>query len=53
MLTQKDVTEWCSSHVYNEHDCKYMQGYCHIREFVIEECNECTKGHCKRCKYYK
>lgn len=52
-LTQKDVTEWCSSHYCNEHNCEYMREYCHIREHVIDECNECIKGNCKRCDKYK
>lgn len=52
-LTQKDVTEWCSFHVCNEHDCEYMRGYCHIREHVVDECNECTRGYCRDCKNYK
>lgn len=52
-LTQKDVTEWCSSHVCNEHDCEYMRGYCHIREHVIDECNDCIRGYCRNCKNYK
>lgn len=51
-LTQKDVTQWCSSHYCNEHDCKYMSEYCHIREFVIDKCNECIDKSCKKCDKY-
>ncbi len=52
-LTQKDITQYCSSHYCNEHDCEYMKEYCHIREFVLTECNECLEGRCKDCRYYE
>lgn len=52
-LTQKDITEHCSSHYCNKHDCKYMKEFCRIQEFVLAECNKCVNGHCKDCKYYK
>lgn len=52
-LTQKDITEWCSSHYCNEHNCEYLRNYCHIREYALEECNECISNNCRSCKNYK
>jgi hypothetical protein len=52
-LTQKDITQHCSSHCCNERDCEYMKEYCRIREFVLTECNECIGGCCRGCKNYK
>lgn len=52
-LTQKDITEHCSSHYCNSHDCKYMENYCHIREYVLDECNECVKQNCHGCENFR
>lgn len=49
-LTQKDVTEWCKNHSCTEENCEYMSGYCHITEYLIDECQYCDRGHCKGCK---
>lgn len=49
-LTQKDVTEWCKNHSCTEANCEYMSGYCHITEYLIDECQYCDRGHCKGCK---
>ncbi len=51
-LTQKDITQHCSSHYCNG-QCEYMKEYCHIREFTLAECNECLDGRCRDCKNYK
>lgn len=52
-LTQKDVDLWCSTHRCNEKDCKYMKDYCHIKEFISDDCNDCMKGFCTACNHYK
>lgn len=52
-LTQKDVREWCSAHRCEESSCEYLRGYCHIAEFVCDECNNCMDGRCKGCPTYK
>ena len=52
-LTHKDITEYCCSHYCNEYDCEYMKGYCRIREFSLEECNDCVDRNCRSCKNYK
>ena len=51
-LTQKDMTEWCKNHSCTEENCEYMSGYCHITEYLIDECQHCTRGHCRGCKLY-
>lgn len=53
LIEDKSVIAWCSSHVCNEHECKYMREYCRIREHVIDECNNCEDGCCRNCKNYK
>lgn len=49
-LTCKDVKEHCKNNECN--NCEYMDKYCHIREFLIDECDYCEKNNCKGCKYY-
>lgn len=52
-LTQRDITVWCVSHYCNSDGCKYMDNWCHIREYTFEECNECIERSCRHCKNYK
>ena len=47
-LTNLDVREWCKNN--NCRDCSYMDGYCHISEFVCEECEFCMSDtKCNSC----
>lgn len=52
-LTQKDITLWCTSHYCNSDNCKYMTDWCHIRDYALEECNECIDKSCRRCDKYR
>lgn len=52
-MTQKDISKWCSTHECTKENCEYMVNYCHIREYVLEICNECIKNNCHGCKNYK
>lgn len=52
-ITQKDISEWCSTHECIVENCEYMADYCHIREYMLETCNECTRNNCHGCLNYK
>lgn len=49
-LTELGRIEWCKNHTCTEDGCEYMDGYCHIQEYMYEECVYCTlERSCRRC----
>ena len=52
-LTQTDITLWWTSHYCNSDNCKYMTDWCHVRDYALEECNECINKSCRRCDKYR
>lgn len=51
-LTMEDVRDHCRINSCIN-GCKYMDNYCHIMEFMREECEFCERRDCEGCRYYE